>query len=418
MFALVDCNNYYVSCERVFNPSLRNKPVVVLSNNDGCIVSRSQEVKDLGLDMARPIFKCQDLIKKHKINVYSSNYVLYGDLSQRVMNILSKFSPNMEVYSIDEAFLSLDGFNDIEQRAQAIRKTVKQSTGIPVSLGVAPTKTLAKIANHIAKRNPEMNGVFCLTDQKQIDERLKDMPAKKIWGIGSRKAEFLKSNGITNAYQLKKANDFWIKKHLSVVTLRTVWELRGISCIPLEEQPPTKKGIGTSRSFGRDVKSLDELNEAVAAYTSKAAGKLRRQNLVAGYLQVYIATDAFSKKSFYSNAAGIHIAPPTAYTPDLVRWGQKLLKCIYREGLTYKRAGIFLMDFSPATNEQLDLLDPIYQGSPKHRLMKVIDKLNSETNSGKVYFAAEGTGKPWYMRQAHKSKRYTTRWDELLTVKI
>ena len=279
-FALIDCNNFYVSCERVFNFALKNKPVVVLSNNDGCVIARSNEAKAIGIEMGIPIFKCQSLVLKHQVQVLSGNFPLYGDISARVMSTLSQFSPAMEQYSIDEAFLSFDGFNNqnLFDHAKSIRKIVKRNTGIPVSIGIASTKTLAKIANRIAKKSaaaPAADGVFCFLDQKHIDSCLEKTAVEDVWGIGSHKGEFLKRHGIENALQLKQAPDPWIKKNLTVVSLQTVWELRGISCLPLEEIAPDKKAIGISRTFAQDTHSFEELLESVSAYTARAAEKLR-----------------------------------------------------------------------------------------------------------------------------------------------
>ncbi len=419
VFALVDCNSFYVSCERVFNPSLKNKPVVVLSNNDGCAISRSKEAKDVGIAMGAPIFKCEELVKKHDVKVFSANFVLYGDMSNRVMSALSSFTPNLEIYSIDEAFLSLEGFENYGylDYGRKIRSVVRERTGIPVSVGIAPTKTLAKVANHIAKDHFEMGGVFCFVDEKDIDHWLEKTPVREIWGIGAEKALFLTRNGIANALQLKKAPDDWIKKYLTVVTLRTVRELRGEPCLSFDEIQPNKKAIVTSRTFGYEVGGLSEMQEAVSAYVSKAAEKLRDQDSVAGYVQVFIETNPF-KGSYYRNSASIDITPPTAYTPQLVETAKRLLAKIYREGCRYKSCGVMLTNFSDENLVQQDLFNPVYTESPNQRLMKVIDGYNRSANSGQLFFAAEGLGKPWFMKQSRKSKRFTTRWDELLEIKI
>jgi DNA polymerase V len=437
VFALVDCNSFYVSCERVFDPSLKNKPVVVLSNNDGCAISRSQEAKDIGIAMGAPIFKCEGLVKKHDVKVFSANFVLYGDMSARVMSALSSFTPHLEIYSIDEAFLSLEGFEKyVFSNAKAseksrrslgeggywdygrkIRSTVKERTGIPVSVGIAPTKTLAKAANHISKDNPKMDGVFCFIDEKDIDHWLEKTPVREIWGIGAEKASFLGRHGIYNALQLKQAPDEWIKKHLTVVTLRTAQELRGEPCLSFDEIQPNKKAIVTSRTFGYEVSGLGEMEEAVSAYVSKAAEKLRSQNSVSGYLQVFIETNPF-KGSYYRNSASIDVTPPTAYTPQLVGTAKMLLSKIYKDGYRYKSCGVMLTNFSDENLVQQDLFKAVYTESPDQRLMKVMDGYNRSANGGQLFFAAEGAGKPWFMKQSHKSKRYTTRWDELLEIKI
>lgn len=420
VFALVDCNSFYVSCERVFNPSVKNKPVVVLSNNDGCAISRSSEAKAIGIAMGAPIFKCRQLVQKHGVEIFSANFVLYGDMSNRVMAVLRQFTPNLEVYSIDEAFLLLDGFESrgLEDYGRKMRADVYQQTGLPVSIGLAPTKTLAKIANHYAKDHPETGGVFCLMTEADINYYLAKTPVKEVWGIGKEKAIFLERNGIQNALELKNAPDEWVKKHLTIVTLRTVWELRGIACLSLEESSPDKKVIATTRTFGYEVSGIDEMQEAVAAYVSRSAEKLRRQKSLAGYIQVYVETNPFKDTPYYRNSAGIEVDPPTAYTPVLIEAANKVLKRIYRVGLRYKSCGVFLMNLCKESGEQEDLFNEPYQGSPRKRLMEIMDCHNRESNSGKLFLAAEGLGKPWFMKQAHKSKRFTTRWDELLEVEI
>jgi DNA polymerase V len=420
IFALVDCNNFYVSCERVFDPAVRRQPVVVLSNNDGCAISRSNEAKRIGIAMGAPIFKCQEIVKQHDVKVFSANFVLYGDMSNRVMSVLSNFTPNMEVYSIDEAFLSLSGFEQLnfEKYARTIQVEVKRLTGIPVSIGVAPTKTLAKVANHFAKDHPETGGVFSLMEEGEIDRCLAQTPVRELWGIGKEKAIFLNRHGIQNALELRNAPDQWIKKHLTVVTLRTVWELRGISCLTLEETQPNKKAIGTSRTFGYEVNNFAEMEEAVCAYIAKSAVKLRRQKSLAGYVQVYVETNPFKEGKFYRNSAGMDVMPPTADTTILMKAAKGLLKTIYRDGLKYKSCGVILTNLSPETLEQDYLFDTVYQRSPRKRLMEVVDRYNARTNTGKLFWVSEGLGKPWYMKQAHKSKRFTTRWDEILEIRI
>lgn len=420
IFALVDCNSFYVSCERVFNPAVNQKPVVVLSNNDGCAISRSNEAKRIGIGMGAPIFKCQDLVKVHDVKVFSANFVLYGDMSNRVMAVLSGFTPNLEIYSIDEAFLSLQGFEHLglEDYAREIRKVVKRQTGIPVSIGVAPTKTLAKVANHYAKDHPETNGVFTLMTEEDIELILSQTAVGEVWGIGKEKAIFLERNGMKTAWELRNAPDEWIKKHLTIVTLRTVWELRGISCLSLEEVQPNKKAIATTRTFGYDVSRLAEMEEAVSAYVSRSAEKLRRQRSLAGHIQVYVETNPFKDTPYYRNSAGTVISPTTAYSPHLIKAAKRLLKRIYREGLRYKSCGVILTNLCPQTNEQDYLFEEKYQGSARHRLMDIMDSYNRQTNGGKILIAAEGLGKPWFMKQTNKSKRFTTRWDELLEVRI
>jgi len=418
LFALADCNNFYASCERVFNPSLRGKPVVVLSNNDGCVIARSNEAKAVGIEMGIPIFKCQDLVARHNVQVLSANFVLYGCMSDRVMNTLAQYTSALDIYSIDEAFLELNGLNeDPYKYIQSIRERVRRDTGMPISIGIASTKTLAKLANLIAKKHcPE--GVFCLIEQKGIDHWLEKTLVGQVWGIGAQKTEWLKRQGIENALQLRNMPDEWIKKNLTVVSLKTVWELRGTSCLPLEDIQPDKKAIGTSRTFGCEVSSLEDVSEAIAAYIGKAAEKLREQKSVCGYVQVFLETNRFKEGRFYSNSAGVDITPPTAHTPELITAAKKLVERVYRPGYHYKRAGVLLTNLQQEATPQEYLFDEIYHNSRSQRLMKIVDGYNRTANHGKIFMAAEGVHQPWYMKQAHRSKRFTTRWDELLEIAI
>jgi len=419
IFALVDCNNFYVSCERVFNPKLEGKPVIVLSNNDGCVVARSDEVKALGVKMGIPAFKCKDLIKKHRIHVYSSNYALYGDMSQRVMDTLAQFTPDLEIYSIDEAFLSLSGFTSLNltQYGKHIKNTIKKWTGIPVSIGISPTKTLAKVANHIAKKNPQFEGVFDITEHPQIDVLLDSIEVADVWGIGYQYSQFLNQNGIYTALQLKNAPDKWIKKHLTVVGLRTVDELRGISCIPLEQVAPPKKGIISSRSFGRPVETLAELKEAVATYVSRAAEKLRSQKSVASCVHVFLTTNRFKDEPQYSNYATFWLPIPTAYTPDLIHYAHQNLEKMFKPGYRYKKAGIMLTGILSQQQVQLNLITPSYHPSREKILMKTIDQINARWGSDTVKYAVAGIQRLWKMRQSKKSPRFTTYWKEIPVVR-
>ncbi len=417
LFALVDCNNFFASCERIFNPKLRGKPVVVLSNNDGCVIARSNEAKAAGIRMGEPYFKCQQLIASHDVHVYSANFVLYGDISNRVMSTLAQYTPEMEVYSIDEAFLSLDGLcENPYDYVKSIREQVKRNTGMPVSVGVSLTKTLAKVANHAAKKHSQ-EGVFCLADENEIDQWLEKTDVGDVWGIGRQKSEFLKRHGIENALQLKNAPDSFIKQYLTVVSLKTVWELRGIPCLDLEETVPDKKAITTSRTFGREVSTLEELTEAAAAYIGLAAEKLRSQDSVCGHLQVYAMTNRF-KGQFYANSAGIDVTPPTAHTPTLITAASKLVKEIYRSGHSYKKAGVILSHLQMESKTQGFLFEEIYHNSRKQRLMKTMDRVNEKAGSARIFMAAEGIKQPWYMNQSHKSKRFTTSWRDLLEIDI
>lgn len=414
-YALVDCNNFYVSCEIVFDPSLRGVPVVVLSNNDGCVVARSQQAKDIGISMGQPIFECRGLIKSHGGRVFSSNYVLYGDLSSRIMRILSKFTPNLEVYSIDEAFLLLRGFSyfDLEQYGHLISRTVKQCTGVAVSVGIGCTKTLAKVANYLAKKTHKA-GVYCLANNQ--DKDLKSFPVEEIWGIGRQRSKWLRAQNIKTAYDFKMMPDRVIKKKMTVAGLRTAWELRGISCLDIEEMAPSKKAIGCSRMFGHSVNELSQVEEAVSAYIARACVKLRSQGSLAGYIHVQIETNRF-RGPYYNNVLGACVNPPTADTSLLIRYGKLLLKNIFCKGYDYKRAGVLLSDLSRDDLGQQYLIDPTYCLTKRQRLMQVIDRYNLSCASGKIQMAAEGLGKPWFMKQAKKSRRFTTCWNELLEIK-
>lgn len=417
-FFLVDCNNFYVSCERVFNPSLEGKPVMVLSNNDGCVVARSDEVKALGVPMGAPVFKYRALIERHDIRVFSSNYTLYGDMSRRVMAVLSRFTPDMEIYSIDEAFLSFPegtGSERLELLARRMRETVRRWTGIPVSIGIGSTKTLAKAANKIAKSEPGHRGVFNITGREDTDRWLEGIPVGEVWGIGRRHERSLKRHGIYTARQLKTAPDDWIRRHLSVTGLRTVWELRGISCIPLEESPPSKKGIASSRTFERWVETKEELQEAVSLYTTRAAEKLRANRLLASCLQVYLTTSPYRKGPRYANALTLHLPVPTAYTPLLVSTARRGIGRIFKPGYPYKKAGVLLFGLSRQGMRQASLF---YAGGEERfarqdRLMKAVDTVNARYGRDTLRVASSGIERPWRSHPSSRSPRYTTCWNEL-----
>lgn len=409
MFALVDCNNFYASCERVFNPNLRNKPIVILSNNDGCIIARSNEAKALGLKMGDPYFMVKDKLKQHGVAVFSSNYTLYGDMSARVMQTLEQFSPEIECYSIDEAFLNLQGFKqDLTTYAVEIRRIVKQWTGIPVSVGIAPTKTLAKIANYLAKKTPELNGVMELNNLAILEMALANTPVQDIWGIGRQSARFLLHSGIDTALKFRDCDNRWVRQHLHVVGLRTVEELRGISCIPLELVSPLKKGITTSRSFGKKVTDKEELKQALVTYTSRAAEKLRASHLQASNLYVFIRTNPFSKTDkWFSNAKCLTLPHPTNYTPELVQYAAKCLDAIYRPGFSYTKCGITFTDLVQEGAGNLDLF--YAENSAKQQaLMQALDKLNRNYGKDTVFLAGTGIKQRWRMLRSHQSPHYTT----------
>ena len=420
IFALVDCNNFYASCERVFAPRLRKRPVVVLSNNDGCVVARSNEAKALGIPMGTPVFKCRKVIEKNHVAVFSSNYTLYGDMSARVMETLHRFTPDVEVYSIDEAFVNLQGLSRYapEKIGRRIRRTVPQWTGIPVSIGIGRTRTLAKVANRFAKKDPALNGVMDISDHHDISALLKKTAVEDIWGIGRQYSRVLNNHGIRTAHQLSQAADRWIRRHLHVTGLRTVMELRGISCIPMEEAPPPKKAICSSRSFGKPVTSLCELREAASSYVARAALKMRNQDSMASCVQVYLTTNVFSKKDpIYTNGITIPLARPTAHTPELAACALKGLERIFRAGYQYKKVWILLTGFVPVSEFQPELFTPSYPNSRHHGLMKTMDHINRRMGTDTLYFAGAGRAREWRMKRARLSAGFTTDWNEIPTVK-
>lgn len=419
LFALVDCNNFYVSCERAFNPKFKKVPTIVLSNNDGCAVSMSEEAKTLGIPRGKPAFQFQDIIEKHQIQVLSSNYALYGDMSRRIMNILSQMAPKVEIYSIDEAFLDLEHLpkNEILSFAYNIKEKLYRWTGIPVSIGIGKTKTQAKLANSIAKRDKELyNGVFDLASQTNIDSFLSETETRKVWGVGSRYSKMLAKNEIFNALQLKNADDRFILKNMTIVGLKTVWELRGISCIDLEECIPAKKAIISSRSFGRPITELKDLKEAVAYYSIKASEKLRVQKSLAKVLTLFLETNSFrSKEPQYSNSITIRFPFPSSNTSYIIKEAHKLLDKIYKADYKYKKAGLYLNDLYFEKDLQLDFF---YKQNPKNeKVMALMDEINQKFGNLTLRPLSMNFKHRWGMRQENLSPHYTTNWDNLLSVK-
>lgn len=412
--ALVDCNNFYASCERVFQPKLNGKPIVVLSNNDGVIVALSNEAKQCGIANFTPYFKAKPLIDKYNVAVFSSNYTLYGDISHRVMKTLEQFSPEMEIYSIDEAFLSFDGFNykDLDAYGREIRNTVKKWVGIPVSVGIANTKTLAKLANRRAKKALQYDGVLNLLGNPEMEMHLKAVDVGDIWGVGRQYTKLLKSRNINTAFDLKNANQQWIKKKMTVMGLRTVLELNGQPCINLEHVVPAKKGIISSRSFGKYLTEKHQLAEAVATYTSRAAEKLRRQNSVANMIYVFLRTNPFKESPQYHNGVQVILPIATNFTSELIDWAMKGLDQIYKEGYLYQKAGVMLAGIIPEKIKQIALFDN-YDREKVEQATKAMDKLNSIFGSGTINYAATGVRKEWTMKRELKSPNFTTRWEEL-----
>ena len=419
IFAIVDCNNFYVSCERVFNPKLAGKPVVVLSNNDGCVVARSDEAKAISIKMGVPVFKISNLIKTHEVQVCSSNYALYGDMSQRVMATLSEFTPDIEFYSIDEAFLDLSRFKryNLTDYGHRIRSTIKKWIGIPVSVGIAETKTLAKIAGRIAKKSEKTGGVLDLTASPYLVRALAITDVEDVWGVGRSYSRFLKENGIKNALQLRDAGDSFIKKRMGIVGLRMVQELRGVACYSLERCLPPKKGITVSRSFKDSIKTLTEMKEAVTAYVSIGATKLRKERSAAGVIMVFLMTNRFQQERHYFNLETIQLPVPTNDTSELIQYAHEGLKKIYMKGYLYKRVGVMFKDLVPDGQIQSIFFDR-RDRKRSEKLMLVLDRINDRMGSGTLKYAAVGLGRNqrWQTVFERRSPAHTTNWDQLLKV--
>lgn len=416
--ALVDCNSFYASCEQVFRPDLLDRPVVVLSNNDGCVVARSKEAKALGIQMGEPWFHAKrrpDVAGQ--VAVLSSNYALYADMSRRVMHLLARFAPRQEVYSIDECFLDLTGLpEDTGALGRRVRDTVRRWTGLPVCVGIGPTKTLAKLANHLAKQSAEWGGVCDLgaCTEAELDRRLVPVPTGEVWGIGSRLAARLEAMAIRSALDLKQADTRLLRSRFSVMLERTALELRGIPCLSLEDLAPDKQQIQSSRSFGAPVTSLQELTEAVTSYVSLAAEKLRVQHSEAGAVYVMIRTSGFrDDQPQYSNSLVLGLSEPSADTRLLARAALHGLRRLYRPGYRYAKAGIMLLALTPANRHQLGLFADADRSDRGQRLMAAMDRINRRYGRETVVLAGAGLQRRWAMRQAHRSPRYTARWDEL-----
>ena len=419
VIGLVDANNFYVSCERVFAPRLEGKPVVVLSNNDGCVVARSNEVKALGIAMGTPVHEIRALIRQHRIQVYSSNYSLYGDLSARMMTVLGQFAPRVEIYSIDEAFLDLTGFADpaLLAYAQVIVQTVRRWLGLPVSIGIGPTKVLAKVANRIAKKQKIAGGVVALLDSNRQAEALAGLDVADLWGIGPRWAAKLRALGIDTALRLRESDPLHLRALFSVVVERLVYELRGIPCLALEDIAPPKQQIIASRSFGKPVTTLDELQQAVAFHVTRATVKLRRQGSEAQGLQVFISTNPFVPDDpQYHNTGTLELPAPTADTGLLIGQAMRGLATIYREGYRYKKAGIMLWSLSSVDRRQGGLFGA-GDGERSQRLMQTLDAVNARMGRGTLRFGTEGFQRSWAMRQERRSPAYTTQWSDVPVVK-
>ena len=414
--ALIDCNSFYVSCERLFNPKIQNVPVVVLSNNDGCVISRSTEAKKLGIRMGEPYFKVKDLVKKNNVQIFSSNYALYGDLSRRVMKVLKGFTDKIEIYSIDDAFLDLSHIKDeqVEEYGKQIRERVLKWTGIPTSVGISNTKTLSKVANHIAKKNKA--GVIFL--KENIDNILKDFDIADVWGVGRQLSKLYIKNGIDNAYKLKNISNTWVKKSTNVLGAKTVMELRGIPCIDLETETTRRKSCCVSRSFGKKVESLDKLKESITTHCLNAAEKIRTDKQTTRAVTIFIRTSPFDKnRKYYSNSITIELPVATNNSIELVKTAISGLRKIYKYGYFYQKAGVILSKLRDASEKELNLLAPILENKSQP-LMRAIDFTNAKYGRNAISIAQAGISNDWKMRREHSSKIDTASFDFLPKINI
>ena len=414
--ALIDCNSFYVSCERLFNPKITNKPVVVLSNNDGCVISRSEEAKKLDIKMGEPYFKVKDLVKKNSVHVFSSNYALYGDISRRVMKILKEFSDKMEIYSIDEAFINLSFVENerLDEFGKEIRARILKWTGIPTSIGIANTKTLSKVANYIAKKNK--TGVMVLN--KDIDEELKKFHVSDIWGVGKQLSKLYIKNSIDTAYKLKNISNTWVKKNTNVLGAKTVMELRGIPCVDLETHEPKRKSCCVSRSFGKKVENIEKLKESVTTHCLSAAEKIRADDQLTKSVTVFIRTSPFDKyREYYSNSITIDLPIATSNSIELIRAATEGLKTIYKYGYFYQKTGIILSNLSDAKKEEFNLLTPLLETKSKS-LMKAIDYTNIKYGRNAISVVQAGINNSWKTRREHFSRIDTASFENLPTLKI
>ena len=427
LFALVDCNNFYASCERVFNPNLKGKPIVVLSNNDGCVVARSNEAKALGIPMGVPFFQIRDVVKKHNIKVCSSNYALYGDMSERVMSVLQNHCSDIEIYSIDESFLKLNLWGQtnesINEFAQKLRQTVLQWTGIPVSIGIAPTKTLAKLANHIAKKQFSTEGVFSFNDVEHYPAILSRLPVSEIWGIGRAHETRLIEQGINTVWELSQMPEAWARKELGgVVGVRLLKELKGFPCLDLESPVSDRQNMCVSRSFQRDISNLGDLKEAIATYTTRIAEKLRHFEQKTKIVTIFLVQNRFKGNfeagQIYHNQT-VELSVATSDTAKLIAISTRIIEQLYKQGSAYKKAGIIVSALSSALALQSDIFGEAHTERKREILMVTMDKLNTRMGRNTVRIAT-CTGKSfsdWQMKSAFRSPRFTTRWEEILVAK-
>ena len=416
--ALVDCNNFYVSCERVFNPRLERRPVVVLSNNDGNVVARSNEAKAIGIEMGAPVHLMRDLIKQHGVFVLSSNYTLYGDMASRVQEALRQFTPKLEIYSIDECFLDLSGFEtkDLTDYGREIKATVERWTGIPVTVGIAATKSLAKIANKIGKKSVKAAGFLNLAGSPYLDEALARVPVGDIWGVGGAYERLLIESGIHTALDLKHAPEHWVRTKMTVVGHRIVRELNGEACITLELAPPPKKMIGTSKGFGVLIEDLQSLQEAISDLRSRAAEKARTQGQAVQTMTIWVATNPFNHDPQYSDAVSVEMPVATNHTPILAKLACQAVERLYKKGYRYKRVGVLFSKLVPVDQVQQNLFwsEPV---AAQKALMRVVDQINGTMGAGTLRLAAAGLAQGWKTKFEHKSPCYTTRWLDMPVVR-
>jgi len=424
LFALVDVNNFYVSCERVFAPKLEDVPMVVLSNNDGCAVARSTEVKALGVKMGTPWFQMKDLAQQHGIQAYSSNYTLYGDMSSRVVEVLRKFTPNLEVYSIDESFLQIETvlkqYADPTSLGQIIRQDVKDTTGLPVCVGIGASKTLAKLANHLAKKNPQFAGVCDISamPKAMLYQWMAETAVGEVWGIGGKTAKKLKELKINSVFDLVQISPQAMRQQFGVVIERICYELRGVSCLQLEEVAPAKQQIISSRSFGKPVTSMEDLSESVATHAARGAEKLRSQKSVTGALTIFVQTNPHKPfEPQHHQSITVVLSDPSDNTLTLTSAALKGLKQIYKAGFKYKKAGVILNLLADKPTMQQSLFDDMEVKGKSAGLMKAMDSINSRFGNAAIKTAASGTKQDWQMRSSNRSPNYTTQWDELPVVR-
>ena len=413
MIALADCNNFYASCERVFNPKLKNKPLVVLSNNDGCIIARSNEAKTLGIKMGEPVFKIRDIIQRNNVHLFSTNFALYGDMSSRVMSLLSEISPSIEIYSIDEAFMDFKGIRNMKKYATEARESIKRSTGIPISIGIAKTKTLAKIANHIAKRQTD-SGVYKLENKEQIASALRSLPVSKLWGVGAQTSRMLNSYGVKTAHDFVMLNEKWVLKKMTITGLKMHRELLGENYFSINNHPDKKKSICTSRSFSSNMSDFESIKQSIVSHATRCAEKLRAQQSCARNVSVILQTNPFSvRDEYYSGYKSIDIETPSSDSIDIIAYATKLLKAIYKKGFHYKKSGVIIGDIIPQSQVQLSLFS---KNLNRVKLYRSVDFINKTMGRDKIQIAGQGILKRQRLAKENLSPCYTTRWSDLLKI--